>query len=136
LLIYNAALIQSDKVGELTTRQHLDAWAVNVVGAITAAAHVAPRMAQIGAGTIVITGGVPEPTPDMTSLSLGKAGVRALIALLATSYEPAGIHIATVTVTGSVARGTAFDPDDIAEHYWSLHSQPPGAWEREIMHTG
>lgn len=136
LLIYNAALIRSDKVGELTTRQHLDAWAVNVVGAITAAAHVAPRMARIGAGTIVLTGGMPEPMPDKTSLSLGKAGVRALTTLLATSYEPAGIHVATVTVTGFVAAGTAFDPDAIAEHYWSLHSEPHGAWQREIVHTG
>jgi NAD(P)-dependent dehydrogenase (short-subunit alcohol dehydrogenase family) len=69
-------------------------------------------------------------------LSLGKAGVRALTALLAKSYEPAGIHVATVTVAGYVAPGTAFDPNGIAEHYWSLHSQPAGAWEREIVHTG
>ena len=42
VLVYNAALIQSDVLGELTARQHLDAWAVNVVGAITAIAHLGP----------------------------------------------------------------------------------------------
>jgi len=136
LLIYNAALIRRDAIGELTAQQQLDAWAVNVVGAITAVAHLAPGMALAGAGTIVITGGLPEPLPEVTSLSLGKAGVRALTELLAKAYGPAGIHVATVTVGGAVAPGTAFDPDDIAELYWSLHSQPAGAWEREIAYTG
>jgi NAD(P)-dependent dehydrogenase (short-subunit alcohol dehydrogenase family) len=136
VLVYNAATIQNDAVGELTAAQHLDAYAVNVVGAITAVAHVGPAMAAAGRGTILITGGMPEPLPEVTSLSLGKAGVRALAALLARSYEPAGVHVATVTVAGAVAPGSAFDPDEIAEEYWRLHAQPAGAWEREVLYPG
>ena len=136
LLVYNAALIQSDTLGELTAQQHLDAWAVNVVGAITAATHLAPQMMRHGAGTIILTGGMPEPRPQATSLSLGKAGVRALAQLLAAAYGPAGLHIATVTIAGAVVVGTGFDPDDIAEHYWRLHAQPREAWEHEVIHTG
>jgi NAD(P)-dependent dehydrogenase (short-subunit alcohol dehydrogenase family) len=136
LLVYNAALIRRDAIGELTAKQQLDAWAVNVVGAITAAAHIAPRMALTGMGTIVITGGMPQPSPDVTSLSLGKSGLRTLAELLAKAYGPAGLHVATVTIAGAVAPGTAFDPDDIAEHYWRLHAQPVGAWEREVLYTG
>ncbi len=134
LLVYNAALMRSDAIGELSAAQHLNAWAVNVVGAITAAAHVAPGMAERGRGTIVITGGMPEPVPAYTSLSLGKAGVRTLVTLLHGTYGAAGVHAASVTVLGEVARGGAFDPDDIAEHYWRLHTQPPGAWEHEVVH--
>ncbi len=136
VLVYNAALIQSDVLGELTAGQQLDAWAVNVVGAITATAHLGPAMTEAGEGTILITGGMPEPLPEVTSLSLGKAGVRALTELLARAYEPAGVHVATVTVAGAVAPGTAFDPDDIAEEYWRLHAQPAGAWEREVLYSG
>jgi NAD(P)-dependent dehydrogenase (short-subunit alcohol dehydrogenase family) len=136
LLVYNAALIRSDTIGELSARQHLDAWAVNVVGAITATAHLAPRMAQAGTGTIVLTGGMPEPLPAATSLSLGKAGIRTLTELAAKAYGPAGVHVATVTIAGAVAAGTAFDPDDIAEHYWRLHTQPVGAWEHELLYVG
>jgi NAD(P)-dependent dehydrogenase (short-subunit alcohol dehydrogenase family) len=136
LLVYNAALIRSDAIGELTAQQHLDAWAVNVVGAITAITHLAPRMALAGTGTTVLTGGMPEPMPEATSLSLGEAGVRALAELLAKAYGPAGIHVATVTIAGAVAAGTAFDPDDIAEHYWRLHTQPVDAWEHEVLHAG
>ena len=136
VLVYNAALIQSDMVGDLSAAQHLDAWAVNVVGAITAVAHLGPAMARAGRGTILLTGGMPEPLPDVTSLSLGKAGVRALADLLARAYEPLGIHVATITVAGAVAPGTAFDPDEIAEEYWRLHEQRVGSWEREVLYAG
>jgi NAD(P)-dependent dehydrogenase (short-subunit alcohol dehydrogenase family) len=136
VLVYNAALIQNDALGELTAQQQLDAWAVNVVGAITAVAHLAPGMAQAGRGTILLTGGLPEPVPELTSLSLGKAGVRALAQLMAGAYEAVGLHVATVTVGGAVAPGSAFDPDEIAEQYWRLHSQPPSAWERQVLYSG
>jgi len=135
VLVYNAAIIQPDLPGELSVRAHQDAWAVNVVGAITAAAHVLPAMAQRGSGSFLITGGMPEPKPEYVSLSLGKAGVRALATLLDKQYGPAGVHVATVTVDGPVAPGTAFDPDDIAEHYWRLHAQPRHKWEREVVHS-
>ncbi|MFC5750910.1 SDR family NAD(P)-dependent oxidoreductase [Actinomadura rugatobispora] len=135
-VVYNAAVIRPDAPGELSVREHQAAWAVNVVGAVNAAAHVAPGMAGRGHGTYIVTGGMPEPDPRYVSLSLGKAGVRALVGLLDAEYGPSGVHVATVTVDGPVATGTAFDPDDIAEHYWRLHVQPRDAWQREIVHTG
>src|SRR4051794_19346366 len=42
VVVYNAAIIQSDAPGELSVKEHQDAWAVNVIGAVVAAAHVAP----------------------------------------------------------------------------------------------
>ncbi|MFI5484889.1 MULTISPECIES: SDR family NAD(P)-dependent oxidoreductase [Micromonospora] len=134
--VYNAAIIQADSVGELSVSAHQAAWAVNVVGALTTAAHVLPGMARRGGGSFIVTGGMPEPKPRYVSLSLGKAGVRTLVALLDQEYGPAGVHVATVTVAGAVAPGTAFDPDDIAEHYWRLHTQPRQLWEREVVHDG
>ncbi len=136
VVVYNAAIIQADTPGELSVEGHLAAWSVNVVGAITTAAHVAPGMAERGSGTIIVTGGMPEAVPAYTSLSLGKAGVRALVSLLDTQFGPSGVHVATVTIAGAVAKETPFDPDDIAEHYWRLHTQPRDEWEQEIVHTG
>src|SRR5689334_4603107 len=135
-LVYNAGLIRHDRPGELSRQQHVTAYAINVLGAMTAAVHVAPAMAAAGGGSILITGGMPEPDPAVTSLSLGKAGVRALTTLLASEYGPAGIHVATVTVGGAVAPGGRFDPDRIAEQYWRLHVQGPEAWEHEVLFTG
>ncbi|WP_433515208.1 SDR family NAD(P)-dependent oxidoreductase [Nonomuraea sp. CA-143628] len=135
-VVYNAAIIQADAPGELSVRGHMEAWAVNVVGALNAAAHVAPAMAARGSGTFLITGGMPEPKPQYVSLSLGKAGVRALVTLLDEEYGPSGVHVASVTVAGPVAPGTDFDPDDIAERYWQLHTQPRDRWQREVLHAG
>ncbi len=134
VVVYNAAIIQADSPGELSVRAHQDAWAVNVVGAITAASHVLPGMARRGGGSFIITGGMPEPKPQYVSLSLGKAGVRSLVALLDQEYRSSGVHVATVTIAGAVAPGTAFGPDDIAEHYWRLHTQPRQRWTREVIH--
>ena len=132
-LVYNAGLIRRDRPGELSREQHFAAYAINVLGALTAAVHLAPAMAEAGGGTIVITGGMPEPDPAVTSLSLGKAAARALTKLLASEYGPAGVHVATVTVGGAVAPGGPYDPDLIAGHYWRLHTQPPQAWEHEVV---
>lgn len=98
VVVYNAAVVRADAPGELSVRAHQEAWAVNVLGALTAAAHVAPGMARRGHGTFLVTGGMPTAKPDYVSLSLGKAGVRALVELLDARYGPAGVHVATVTV--------------------------------------
>jgi NAD(P)-dependent dehydrogenase (short-subunit alcohol dehydrogenase family) len=135
VVVYNAAVIQRDALGDLDLQRHLEAWSVNVVGAITSAAHVLPRMAARGHGTFVITGGMPEASPEYLSLSLGKAGVRALVEALDAQYAPSGVHVASVTVDGPVAPGTDFDPDDIAEHYRRLHAQPRTSWDREVVHS-
>lgn len=123
VVVYIAGAIQADAPGELTAQQQLDAWAVNVVGAITAAAHLAPAMARRGGGTYLITSGVPEPDPAYTSLSLGKAGVRALAVLLDKQYAPIGVRAATVTVAGPVAL---------------LAGTPPSRseWRHDALYTG
>jgi NAD(P)-dependent dehydrogenase (short-subunit alcohol dehydrogenase family) len=134
VVVYNAALVRPDAPGELSAADQLAAWSVNVVGALTAAAQVLPAMAARGSGTFLLTGGMPAPKPGYVSLSLGKAGVRTLAALLDAQYRDAGVHVATVTVAGPVAPGSAWDPDDIAEHYWRLHQQPRDAWTHEVVH--
>lgn len=134
VLVYNAAIVRTDEPGDISADEHLARWAVNVVGAITAASVVLPRMAERGRGTLVVTSGMAVPDPALTSLSLGKAGVRALVELLHTRFGPSGVHVASVTVTGPVAPGTTWDPDEIAERYADLHAQGPGDWEREVVH--
>ncbi|RMI42963.1 SDR family NAD(P)-dependent oxidoreductase [Actinomadura harenae] len=136
VVVYNAALIRPDALGELSVAEHMEAWAVNVVGAANAAARLVPAMAARGGGTFLITGGMPEPKPEYVSLSLGKAGVRTLVALIDRQYGASGVHAASVTIDGPVAPGTDFDPDVIAHHYWTLHKQPRPDWQHEILHTG
>ena len=136
ILVYNAAIIRRDAPGDLTAKQYADAYMVNVVGALTAAAHAAPAMASRGRGSFIITSGMPRPIARYTSLSLGKAAVRALAEILHQQYGPHGVHVATVTVHGSVAPGSKFDPQNIAEDYWRVHTQPHDEWELDHPYTG
>ncbi|WP_175047872.1 SDR family NAD(P)-dependent oxidoreductase [Microlunatus speluncae] len=128
VLVYNAAKIRPDAPGELSAAELLDTLAVNVVGLATAAAKLAPLMAERGSGSILITSGMPAVVPAYTSLSLGKAAARTYAELLAAEYGPAGVHVASVVVTDTVVPGGPFDPALIAEVYPQLHAQPREHW--------
>lgn len=133
VVVYNAGLIRAHSIADPVT-DHLHAWAINVGGAITTAAHVLPAMAARGSGTLLFTGGMPAPDPAYLSLSVGKAALRALTEALHREYSPVGVHVSTVTVGGAVAPGTAYDPDDIAEHYWRLSEQAQDDWQPNVTH--
>jgi hypothetical protein len=81
-------------------------------------------------------GGAACRSPAAASLAIGKAGLRSLAASLHAGLVPQGIHAATVTIAGAVAPGTAFDPNRIAEAYWALHRDPPGAFRAETIYKG
>ncbi len=55
---------------------------------------------------------------------------------MAKELEPEGIHVATVTIAGTVAEATPFAPHVIAEQFWRLHAQERGAWETEVVFDG
>ena len=67
---------------------------------------------------------------------MGKAALRSAATLIAAGVLQDGIHAATVTIVGSVARATAFDPDTIAELFWTAHTDPTDAWQTEYRFTG
>jgi short-subunit dehydrogenase len=136
VLVYNAAVARSGPPSQLEPTVLSADFAINVTGALVACQQLIPAMRQVRRGTILLTGGglALYPNAQYTSLAIGKAGMRSLAFCLAEELEPAGIHVATVTIAGGVQPGTHFDPDLIAERYWELHSQPVGSWEREIVY--
>lgn len=131
-VVYNAAVIRADRVGELSSAELGATLAVNALGALTVAGHVAPLMAARGDGSLLFTGGMPAVKPDHVSLSLGKAALRTVADLLEATYGPSGVHVATVTVYDAVVPGTAYDPDLIADEFATLHAEAPGHWRREV----
>lgn len=76
------------------------------------------------------------PSPQAPSLSVGKAGIRALALMLAEELAPMGIRVGTVTIAGQVEPGTAFAPERIAEACLSLHRGQPDPKTAEIVFTG
>ena len=137
VLVYNAAVMQPCQPSELSSAALSNDFKVNVAGALLAAQDVLVDMRVAKSGTILFTGGglVFHPSAQYTSLSIGKASVRSLAYCLGEELEPEGIHVATVTIAGTIQAGDPrFDPDRVAENYWLLHSQPRDQWQREIVY--
>jgi short-subunit dehydrogenase len=140
VIIYNAAEMTAKNVLEQDAEAFAHAFRVNVAGAVAAIRQVAPQMERRGKGTILLTGGgfalMPQYGWEMIGLSVGKAAVRSLTLGLHEEMKKRGIHVGTVTVMGTVAKGTPFDPDLVAQAFWELHSQEPGEWTAEIVYEG
>lgn len=109
-------------------------------GAQAAIQAVVPAMQAKGGGTLLFTGGglalYPEYGGDVVSLTAGKAAMRAMVLALAPKLTELGIHAATVTVAGTVAPGTPFDPDIIAATFMALHKQSREDWQTEMVFDG
>ena len=135
VLHFNAASMRNQTLAAQPRNTFNTDLAVNIGGAMAAAQAAAPGMLQRGSGSILLTGGGfgLQPHPEYLSLSIGKAGIRALAQGIFEPFKEKGVHVATVTVAGFVT--TAADAAAVAEHFWQLHSQPAGAWEVEVAYT-
>lgn len=136
VLVYNASASHAAAPSALNVEEAVADFRVNAIGAVVAVQECAPAMRAAGRGTILLTGGglALGPMAQVASLSMGKAALRNLAGSLAEELEPAGIHVATVTVCGFVQPGTHFDPGRIAEVYWTLYQQPRGHFEHEVIY--
>ena len=125
--VYNPALPDPGEILDTTVERLRTAYDVDVVGAVVAAQVAAPFLRTAGSGTLLFTSGgfADHPVPALASLSMGKAALRAAVTLIAAGVQEDGIHAATVTIAGSVVRGTAFDPDNIADLFWIAHTDRP-----------
>jgi short-subunit dehydrogenase len=137
LIIYNAVMGAPDSLLSTSVEHLQTAYAVDVIGAIVVTQVAAPAMRAAGSGTIIVTGGgfADHPIPALATVSLGKAALRSAATMLGADLEPDGIRVATLTIAGQIVAGTAFDPDDIAKHYWEVvHADGP--WRAEFRFTG
>ena len=136
VLVYNVSIYREAAPTHLDAEISVKDFRENVAGAIASVQQVIPAMKERKKGTILITGGgqALHPIPVLSSLAIGKAGVRNLAWSLFEELKPFGIHAATVTINGQVNPSTKFAPDLICESFWKLHEQPEGMWEREIVY--
>lgn len=133
----DAAALRSQTVADQPGATFNADLAVNIGGALSAVKAVAPAMAARKAGTILLTGGGfgLEPNPDFLSLSIGKAGIRALALGQFEPFRAQGVHIASVTVVAQIKPGST-EATAVGEHFWQLHTQAPDAWTPEATYAG
>lgn len=131
---YNAANLRASNVKDQPADTFNSDLAVNIGGALTTAQSTFAAMSSQG-GTLLLTGGGfgLAPSPDYLSLSIGKAGIRALTLGLFEEAQQVGVHVATVTVAAFIDPGSK-EANDVADRFWELHSQPKGTWTAEIIY--
>jgi short-subunit dehydrogenase len=133
---YNAAWLRQATIEEQPTDTFVSDLAVNIGGAMIAIQALQRSMTARGEGTILLTGGgyAFRPSPDHISLSIGKAGLRALALGLFESLKAKGIHIGIVNIMATVAPASQ-TPINVAEEFWKLHDSPKDQWAAEISYS-
>lgn len=107
------------------------------VGALLTAVQAARPFMSAGS-RITATGSMAadEPWHEACSLGVQKAGLRNLVHSLDTTLKPDGIRAVSVTVKGSLKKGTAFDPELIADFIYASATQPEDSWRDEMPYEG
>lgn len=126
VLVYNgSAYVEGSPVTVAPADLRL-ALEVGVVGALVAAQSAVPAMRAAGGGTVVLTGSVAADRASTSAASVGvaKAGLRNLALSLHKALAPDGVRVVTVTIDGVLQGPKALDLAEIADLYWTLHTQP------------
>ena len=135
---------------ETTARVYYKVWEMACFGGFLMGREVAKRMLPRGLGTILFTGATASLRGGngYSAFAGGKAALRALAQSMARELGPKGIHVAHTIIDGAIdtswieedfperhalkAKDGILNPDDIAENYWRLHTQPRSAWTHEL----
>jgi NAD(P)-dependent dehydrogenase (short-subunit alcohol dehydrogenase family) len=136
VLVYNAALLQMQENATSISPSYLvESFRVNVVGALASVQQVVGHMKTQRKGTILLTGGGLSRsvmTPKFTALAIGKSGIRSLGQGLFLELKEHNIRATSVTICGFIKpEDPIFSPTNLAEVYWTLHTQNPSTWKDE-----
>jgi NAD(P)-dependent dehydrogenase (short-subunit alcohol dehydrogenase family) len=138
VVIYSAALAAFDDLLSVAPEQLATAYAVDVIGAVVTAQLAVPTMRAAGGGTLLFTGGgFADALPEsLSTLSLGKLALRGAATMLAREVREDNIHAGSLTILGQIEAGTPFDPDRIADAYWTIRNEDRDAWREEYRFDG
>lgn len=137
VMVCSASMLAQDSLLNSDIAHLHQAYDVDVVSAVVATQVAAPAMRAAGGGTVLFTGGgwADYPMREFSTLSVGKAALRSAATVLSAELADDGIRLASITIAGAIAPGTAFDPDRIAETYWTIVASGDG-WQSEFRFEG
>ena len=150
VVIYNAGNNMAAPLLEMTDAFFEDCWRVVTFGGFLVGREAAKRMVPAGGGTLIFTGATASMRgrPPFTAFASAKAALRMLAQGMAREFGKEGLHVGHVVIDGVIdgevvntkfpgikdhlGEGGMLRPDDIAEAYWMLHTQPKSAWTFEL----
>jgi len=137
---------------ESTPEMYETAFKSGVYGGVLFSQAILPLLLKnVGNGpyspTLIFTGATAsyKANAQMAVFSTGKFALRSLAQSLSREFAPKGVHVSHVNIDGVVdapksktfvINGNVEDgklkPEDVAEAYWNLHTQPRSAWAWEF----
>lgn len=137
VLHHNAVAFRSAPASQLSAAGLLADLAVGVGGLLTSVRAALPFM-QPGALVLATGGGSADhPMTSAASLGVQKAALRNLVTALDRDLRGRGIRAATLTVNGTIAPGTPFAPELIADAFAELVAADAGdTWRTEVPFSG
>jgi NAD(P)-dependent dehydrogenase (short-subunit alcohol dehydrogenase family) len=136
VLHYNPSAFRQKDPLALGVDELLEDVALGVGGLLTAVQAARPFMSKGARVTATGSMAADQPWHEAASLGVQKAGLRNLVRSLDRTLEPHGIRAVSVTVNGTLGRGTPFDPDLVADAIFAAAHQPEHAWRDEVPFDG
>ncbi len=148
--VHNIGANVAIPIRDFSTRKYFKIWQMACFSGFLMGREAARRMVPRGRGTILFTGATASlrGRQGMAGFAGAKHALRALAESMARELGPEGIHVAHTIVDGPIdmpwirenfpdlvksrPEDGLLAPDDIAESYWTLHSQPRSAWTFEL----
>jgi NAD(P)-dependent dehydrogenase (short-subunit alcohol dehydrogenase family) len=136
VLHFNPSTFRHTGPLDLTAEELLDDVRLGVGALLTAVQAARPAMGR--GARITATGSMAADRPwhEAASLGVQKAGLRNLVRSIDAALRPDGIRAVSVTVNGTLERGTAFGPDRVAEALFAAARQDEASWRTELPYDG
>lgn len=120
VLHHNAVAFRDEPASTLSPRDLLHDLMVGAASLLAATQAALPYMHKGGLVLATGSGAGNRPMRGAASLGVQKAALRNLVTALDLDLRDRGVRAASITVNGTIAPGTAFDPDLIAAEFARL----------------
>lgn len=136
VLHFNPSAFTEKSPLQLTPAELLADLHLGVASLLTAVQAARPFMAEGGRITATGSMSADHPWADAATLGVQKAGLRNLVSSVDASLRGDGIRAVSITVKGTLAPGTPFDPALVADAIFDISRLPAEGWRSEVAFTG
>jgi len=136
VLHFNPSAFRQKNPLSLTPGELLEDVRLGVAPLLTAVQAARPYLRRGSRVTATGSMAADRPWHEAASLGVQKAGLRNLVRSVDATLEPLGVRAVSVTVNGTLERGTAFDPDRVAEAIHAAATAPDAGWRVEVAYDG
>lgn len=124
VLQYNAVDYRMKNLMDETVEDLTNGFKISVANAFASIKELLSDLKETN-GAVLLTGGglAYNPSAEMASISLGKAGLRNLAYQLHQSLQKENVFVGIVTINGMIQKESeTHNPKKIAEQFWELFS--------------